>query len=113
MAEKYAYGFAFRPSPSLMLFACLAFGCCVSSFSHRRQSSDQFQYAVYAIILGAAAIAGCGARASVHMILLGYFPWATCAAMAVSSMAHSLYRRLRPCTGTLREDEEKAQLLVG
>ncbi|KAL2144160.1 hypothetical protein VTI28DRAFT_9535 [Corynascus sepedonium] len=102
----------FRPSPGLMLFSCLVFGCCVSSFTHRRQEQDPFQFVVYLIILGCAAIIGYTVRAHLHLILLGYLPWATCVAMAISISAHSAYRCLRPDPATTSQrDEEKERLL--
>jgi hypothetical protein len=103
--------FLFRPSPGLMLFSCLVFGCCVSSFTHRRQSQDPFQLVVYILLLGGAAMAGYGVRENAHLILLGYLPWATCAAMAISISGHSLFRWLRPNVGSRQGDEEKAHLM--
>lgn len=104
-------GFVFRPSPGLMLFSCLVFGCCVSSFTHRRQNQDPFQFVVYVLLLGGAALVGYGVRANVHLILLGYLPWATCAAMTVSISGHSVYRCLKPDVVAGQGDEEKARLL--
>jgi uncharacterized membrane protein YjfL (UPF0719 family) len=92
-----------------MLFSCLLFGCCVSSFTHRRQSQDRFQFVVYFALLGGGALVGYGVRASAHLILLGYLPWATCAAMVISMSGHGLYRWLRPGVDKKREDEEKAR----
>jgi hypothetical protein len=95
-----------------MLFSCLVFGCCVSSFTHRRQSEDPFQFVVYLVLLGCAAMVGYGVRAHIHLILLGYLPWATCAAMAISISGHSAYRCLKPDgSATSQGDEEKARLL--
>jgi len=94
-----------------MLFSCLIFGCCVSSFTYRRQSQDPLQVFVFVLLLGGAALIGYGARASVHLVLLGYLPWATCAAMTVSISSHSLYRALKPAVAMCRTDEEKARLL--
>ncbi|KAK4236769.1 hypothetical protein C8A03DRAFT_16629 [Achaetomium macrosporum] len=110
-AGRHVDTFSFRPSPGLMLFSCLVFGCCVSSFTHRRQSKDPFQFIVYIIFLGVAAVIGCGIRTNVHLILLGYLPWATCAAMVTSISGHSLYRWLRPDVRPSQGDEEKARLL--
>ena len=84
----------FRPSAGLMLFSCLVFGCCVSSFVQRRQCQDPFQFVFYLLFLGCAALLGYGLRAPTHLILLGYLPLATCAAMAASMSIHGLCRRL-------------------
>jgi len=92
-----------------MLVSCLVFGCCVSSFTHRRQSQDPFQFVVYLVLLGGAALAGYGLRADPHVVLLGYLPFATCAAMAVSVSGHGAYRRIRPNVAARRRDEEKGQ----
>lgn len=94
-----------------MLFSCLVFGCCVSSFTHRRQNQDPFQFVVYVLLLGGAALVGYGVRANAHLILLGYLPWATCAAMTVSISGHSVYRCLKPDVAAGQGDEEKARLL--
>jgi hypothetical protein len=50
-------------------------------------------------------------RANVHLVLLGYLPWATCAAMAISILGHSAYRRLRPDVAMTQRDEEKPRLV--
>ncbi|KAH6650845.1 hypothetical protein F5144DRAFT_62624 [Chaetomium tenue] len=111
-AENPAGAFIFRPSPGLMLFSCLVFGCCVSSFAHRRQSQDPFQFIIYLILLSCAAMIGYAAGAPVYLILLGYLPWATCAAMAISVSSRGVYRCLRPQTAaTGQGDEEKARFL--
>lgn len=95
-----------------MLVSCLAFGCCVSSFTHRRQSQDPFQFVVYLIVLGTTAIMGHNFGVDMHLILLGYLPWAMCAAMAVSISGHSIYRCLKPgVAGAQGDDEEKVRLL--
>lgn len=104
--------FLFHPSPGLMLFSCLVFGCVVSSFTQRRQSQDPLQLFVYTTLLGAAALVGYARRESAHLILLGYLPWATCTAMTLSISGHSLYRLLKTGSGAIK-DEEKAQLLGG
>ncbi|KAK0734108.1 hypothetical protein B0T26DRAFT_635564 [Lasiosphaeria miniovina] len=100
-----------HPSPGLMLCSCLLFGCCVSSFAHRRQDKDPLQFAVYMIVLAAAAIIGYGLRASSNLILLGYLPWATCLAMAISISGHNLHRRWVVETRNALLDEEKVRLL--
>ncbi|KAK4172486.1 hypothetical protein QBC36DRAFT_73795 [Triangularia setosa] len=104
--------FLFHPSPGLMLFSCLVFGCSVSSFTQRRQSKDPLQLFVYAILLGGAGLVGYARQESAHLILLGYLPWATCAAMTLSLSGHSFYRLLKTGSGATK-DEEKAQLLGG
>ncbi|KAK3394181.1 hypothetical protein B0H63DRAFT_517325 [Podospora didyma] len=94
-----------------MLFSCLVFGISVSSFWHRRQEKDSLQSVIYAVVLAAAVVIGHGLQASANLILLGYLPWATCAAMAISISAHSLYRwRYAAETGLV--DEEKGQILL-
>lgn len=100
-----------HPTPELMLCSCLIFGCCVSSFVHRRQGQDPLQFAVYAAFLAGAITAGFGFGASTNLILLGYLPWAMCIAMAVSLFGHSLYRWQRPGSVQRSGDEEKARLL--
>ncbi|KAK4136477.1 hypothetical protein BT67DRAFT_439468 [Trichocladium antarcticum] len=110
-AANHTDGFLFRPSPGLMLLSCLVFGCCVSSFTHRRQSQDPLQFVVFVLLLGSAAMAGYGVRENVHLVLLGYLPWATCAAMAVSISAHSVHRWLRLEAGADHGDEEKVRLV--
>ncbi|KAK4129525.1 hypothetical protein N657DRAFT_640175 [Parathielavia appendiculata] len=94
-----------------MLFSCLLFGCCVSSFALGRHSRDPFQSLVFLVLIGGAALAGYAVQEDVHLILLGYLPWATCAAMAISISCHSLYRRLRSNGATKQGDEQKAKLL--
>ncbi|KAL1841116.1 hypothetical protein VTJ49DRAFT_7394 [Mycothermus thermophilus] len=98
----------FHPSPGLMLFACLAFGCCVSSFAHRRQSRDPFQAVIYPVVLGAAVLIGLSLRADAHLVLLGYLPWATCAAMIISMSIHGLCRRLRPQVSRTIDEEKRS-----
>ncbi|KAK3906673.1 hypothetical protein C8A05DRAFT_40521 [Staphylotrichum tortipilum] len=104
-----AASFVLRPSPELMLLSCLLFGCCVSSFTHRRQSQDPFQFVVYLVLLGGAALVGYGLRADPHLVLLGYLPFATCAAMAITVMGHGAYSWLKPDVAARLRDEEKAQ----
>jgi hypothetical protein len=111
IVEKHADGSIFRPSPSLLLFSCLVFGCCVSSFTHRRQTEDQYQAVVYVVLLAGAAVAGYAVGADVHLILLGYLPWATCAAMALSISGHGLYRWLQRDSRAAQGDEEKVPLM--
>ncbi|KAK4111933.1 hypothetical protein N656DRAFT_837446 [Canariomyces notabilis] len=111
IVEKHADGSIFRPSPSLLLFSCLVFGCCVSSFTHRRQTEDQYQAVVYVVLLAGAAVAGYAVGADVHLILLGYLPWATCAAMALSISGHGLYRWLQRDSRPAQGDEEKVPLM--
>ncbi|KAK0658935.1 hypothetical protein QBC41DRAFT_50666 [Cercophora samala] len=109
--------FLFHPSPSLMLFSCLVLGCSVSSFTQRRQAQDPLQLFVYTTLLGGAALAGYARQESAHLILLGYLPWATCAAMSLSITGHALYRLLSKAgSRATTKDEEKAQqqqLLLG
>ncbi|KAL2154896.1 hypothetical protein VTH82DRAFT_3572 [Thermothelomyces myriococcoides] len=103
----------FRPSPGSMLFSCLVFGCCVSSFTCRRQDQDAFQFIIYLVILGCVASIGYAVGAHPYLILLGYLPWATCAAMVLSISGHSAYRCLKTKDLTRQSQcEEKAPLLV-
>lgn len=93
-----------------MLFSCLVFGCCVSSFAHRGQSEDPFQFVIFLVLLSCAIMIGYAARAPVYLILLGYLPWATCAAMAISASGRGVYRCLRPQIAAKGQgDEEKAR----
>jgi hypothetical protein len=101
-----------NPTPELMLGSCLVFGCCVSSFVHRRQSQDTCQFVVYAVFLTAVVVSGFGIEASANLILLGYAPWAMCAAMATSLYGHALYRRQRKQNEKRSGDDEKALLFV-
>ncbi|KAK3300295.1 uncharacterized protein B0H64DRAFT_11769 [Chaetomium fimeti] len=101
----------FHPSPGLMLLSCLVFGCCVSSFAHRRQSQDPFQFVVYLVLLSCAAAIGYAARAHVYLILLGYLPWATCVAMVISISGPGVYRFLKPHPTTSQGGGEKARYL--
>ncbi|KAL2180303.1 uncharacterized protein P884DRAFT_236984 [Thermothelomyces heterothallicus CBS 202.75] len=109
-AEDAAGPSVFRPSPGLMLFSCLVFGCCVSSFTYRRQDQDPFQFVIYLILLGCVAMIGYAVGARLHLILLGYLPWATCAAMAISISGHSVYKYLKTNPTGPGQDEEKARL---
>lgn len=111
VAKRPLSDLVLHPSPGLMLLSCLVFGCCVSSFVHRRQDQDSLQFLVYTIVLGATAIAGCGLGASANMIVLGYLPWAMCVAMAVSFVGHIAFRRRRTSVGRHPYDHEKEQLL--
>ncbi|KAK1752380.1 hypothetical protein QBC47DRAFT_55893 [Echria macrotheca] len=109
LLEPSPGGLFLRPSPELMLCSCLIFGCCVSSFVHRRQEEDTLQFFVYAVYLAAAITAGYGLGASTNLILLGYVPWAMCFAMASSLSGHALYRWSRLEGGLRLGDEEKAR----
>ncbi|KAM7194304.1 hypothetical protein V8F20_008051 [Naviculisporaceae sp. PSN 640] len=102
----------FTPSPALMLVSCLVFGCCVSSFVHRRQDKDPLQFLVYLVLLGSVVIAGYQSEASANMILLGYLPWTMCLAMATSITGHSLYRQWRQEVDTRLGEMEKGEVLL-
>ncbi|KAK3695069.1 hypothetical protein B0T22DRAFT_497250 [Podospora appendiculata] len=117
LEEQYGAGsqpsrFLLDPSPGLMLFSCLVFGCCVSSFVHRRQDQDRFQSVIYAAVLAAVVLAGYTTRASTNLIILGYLPGATCAAMIISVSGHSLLKSLRRGNEIGLEDTEKVPLPV-
>lgn len=95
-----------------MLISCLVFGCCVSSFTHRRLSQDPFLPVVYLALLGFAALLRSRVQANLYLIILGYLPWATCAAMALSFSGHYAYRCSKADFSTRSPgDEEKASLL--
>lgn len=76
-----------------MLWSCLVYGCCVSSFIHRRQEKDPFQLFVYLIFATGAEVVGYAVGASANLMLLGFLPGALCIAMAASLLGHGLYRR--------------------
>lgn len=103
-------GIFLYPSPELMLCSCLIFGCCVSSFAHRRQGQDVLQFPIYAAALAGGVAMGYVFNASTNLILLGYLPWAMCMAMAVSLFGHSLFRSMRFSSVRQSVDEEKARL---
>ena len=105
--QTAAGDFLLHPTPELMLCCCLIFGCCVSSFAHRRQDEDGLQLVVYAVFLVGAIVVGYGLEASANLILLGYVPWAMCVAMAASLSGHHFYRLRRLDSGMKRKDEEK------
>ena len=90
-----------------MLLSCLVFGCCVSSFVHRRQDKDPFQFVVYVVMLGSVVIIGRETQASANMILLGYLPWTMCLAMAISIAGHSIYRQRQHGSDTSPGETEK------
>jgi len=105
--QTAAGDFLLHPTPELMLCCCLIFGCCVSSFAHRRQDQDGLQIAVYAVFLVGAIVVGYGLEASANLILLGYVPWAMCVAMATSLSGHHFYRLRKLDSGMKLKDEEK------
>lgn len=96
----------------MMLVSCLVFGCCVSSFVHRRHDKDRLQFLVYLVLLGSVVIAGHQTGASANMILLGYLPWTMCLAMAISITGHSLYRQRQQNVDTHLGAMEKGELLL-
>jgi len=109
--QRTAANFLLYPSPGLMLCCCLVFGCCVSSFAHRRQEEDGLQLVVFTVFLSGAVVVGYALEASANLILLGFVPWAMCVAMATSLSGHHLYRSRRFYTGQNPRDEEKARSL--
>ncbi|OIW34525.1 hypothetical protein CONLIGDRAFT_709848 [Coniochaeta ligniaria NRRL 30616] len=99
------------PAPKLVLISALGFGCCVSSFGYRRQREDPFQAVVFALVVGTVATVAYGLGESPNMMLLGYMPFATCAAMIFSLCGHAIVRWTRPEKGNKIENQEKLQLL--
>ena len=110
--QRIAGGLLLRPSPEMMLCSCLIFGCCVSSFIHRRQEEDDFQFVVYALFLAGALVVGHALQGSANLIFLGYMPWAMSAAMFMSLSGHTLYRARKLDSGPRPRDEEKARPLT-
>jgi hypothetical protein len=100
-----------HPAPRLVLISALGFGCCVSSFAYRRQKDDPFQVVVFALLVGTVATVAYGVGASSNLILLGYMPFATCAAMILSLCVHTVFRWSRSQEGGTIESQEKLQLL--
>ncbi len=92
-----------------MLVSCLVLGLSISSFAYRRQEQDPSQVIVLLLLLIGAVTVGYGAGASANLILLGYVPWATCAAMVISYGGHSLLRRHRLRVRESRREFEKIQ----
>lgn len=82
-----------RPAPGLMFGSCILLGCCLSSFTHRRQIEDRYQAAVFILIAIWGAALGKAIGASTNMITLGFVPWALCAAMPLSFLGHAVARR--------------------
>lgn len=101
-----------RPTPKVVLISALGFGCCVSSFGYRRRREDPFQVVVFALLVGTVATVAYGLGESPSMLLLGYMPFATCAAMIFSICGHAIFRRTRSEQGTeIESQEKKLQLL--
>jgi len=100
-----------HPAPKLVLVSALGFGCCVSSFVYRRQGEDPFQVLVFALIVGTVATVAYGTGAGPDVLLLGFMPFATCAAMIISVLGHAMFRRRRSHEGSRVECQEKSQLL--
>ena len=78
-----------------MLVSCLALGCSVSSFVYRRQDRDPAQAIVFLVFVTWAVALGCGVGVSANLIMLGFMPWALCAAMPVSVTVHFLHVHLK------------------
>jgi len=100
-----------RPSPELMLVSCLVLGLSVSSFAYRRQEHDPFQVIVLLFLLAGAVAVGIAAGATVNLILLGYVPWAICAAMMISYAGHSHLRWHQSRVAEKRRISEKSESL--
>ncbi|KAH8905147.1 hypothetical protein BR93DRAFT_767535 [Coniochaeta sp. PMI_546] len=100
-----------HPAPKLVLISALGFGCCVSSFGYRRQRENPFQVVVFALFVGTVATVAYGLGESPDMILLGYLPFATCAAMVSSIGGHAMFRWTRSEKRSKIECQEKPQLL--
>ena len=100
-----------HPPPKLVLASALGFGCCVSSFVYRRQGQDPFQVLVFALVVGTVATVAYGTGASPDVLLLGFMPLATCAAMVISVLGHAMLRRRISYQGSRVDFQEKSQLL--
>lgn len=81
-----------RPWPGAVLTSCLVLGCCVSSFLYRHQDGDPYQALVFTSAIFGSVLVGKMAGASLHLILLGFVPWALCTAMFLSACGHALLR---------------------
>lgn len=98
-----------HPSPGVMLTSCLVLGCSISSFLYRHQHSDAYQPVVFFVIIVWAIVLGYGVGASANMVMLGFVPWATCAAMLLSGCGHAMLRKMqsrRSSSGTGSFDEK-------
>ncbi|KAK7743680.1 hypothetical protein SLS62_010512 [Diatrype stigma] len=86
-----------RPSGTLMLGACLALGCSLSWWTHRRRDrGDVCQGPVFAAWAAWAACVGVGGLGySAEAVVLGLVPWALCAAAICSYVGHALWRGQR------------------
>jgi len=84
--------FIFDPSPTVMLAACLALGCAISSFAYRRQEGDRYQAPIFVFAITAATISGLALNVNANLIMLGLIPWALCGAMIFSTGVHCFLR---------------------
>jgi len=85
--------FIFDPSPTVMLGACLALGCGISSFAYRRQESDRYQAPIFVFGITAATISGLALDVNANIIMLALIPWALCGAMILSTGVHWFLKR--------------------
>ncbi|TVY27872.1 hypothetical protein LHYA1_G003046 [Lachnellula hyalina] len=97
--------FILDPTPPVMLVACLALGCAISSFAYRRQDHDRYQAPLFILAITAATFSGLALDVNSDIIMLGLIPWAVCAAMAASTGLHWFLRsfsdRVRKCSTTV------------
>jgi hypothetical protein len=113
----HAANWVLHPSPGLALGACLVFGCSVSSFIYRHRHRDPLQIFVFTTVLVSTAVVTYAGGTSPSMILLGFLPPATAAAMALSLFLHAGWRLFRAAMapaaprGSVGDDEEKRALL--
>ncbi|TVY57898.1 hypothetical protein LCER1_G001438, partial [Lachnellula cervina] len=77
--------FILDPSPPLMLAACLALGCAISSFAYRRQEHDRYQAPIFILAITAATLCGLLLDVGSDVVMLGLIPWAVCVAMGAST----------------------------
>ncbi|OAA54740.1 hypothetical protein SPI_08611 [Niveomyces insectorum RCEF 264] len=94
-----------QPSAAAALVSCLVLGCAVSSFVHRRQVHDRFQWLVFLLVVGGAAMSGLATKTTAARLWLAYAPWAACSAMVTSYCFHEL---LRACLGAPSDDRRPA-----
>jgi len=95
-----------NPGPAMMLGACLTFGCCISSYSFRRQELDRYQTIFFVLAICVACTSGAFSGSNPNLIMLGYIPWGLCVAMVTSAFSHWLIRKCGVKTGYVQNDLE-------